>query len=139
MEVNGKIIVIGDTETIGAKDFKKRLLVVQTDEQYPQSIPVEFTQDKTNLLDKFQLNDLVKVSINLRGSEWKGKYYANIQGWRIDKVDSLSLTAQQQMPNREAVSSQEPINNALPQEEELNDLPFQNINLTGCKSPFLNH
>jgi hypothetical protein len=124
MEVNGKIIVIGDTETIGAKDFKKRLLVVQTDEQYPQSIPVEFTQDKTNLLDKFQLNDLVKVSINLRGSEWKGKYYANIQGWRIDKVDSLSLTAQQQMPNREAVSSQEPINNALPQEEELNDLPF---------------
>jgi hypothetical protein len=124
MEVNGKIIVIGETETIGAKDFKKRLLVVQTDEQYPQSIPVEFTQDKTNLLDKFQVDDLVKVSINLRGSEWKGKYYANIQGWRIDKVDSLSLTAQQQMPNREAVSSQEPINNALPQEEELNDLPF---------------
>jgi len=126
MEVNGKIIVIGDTETIGAKDFKKRLLVVQTDEQYPQSIPVEFTQDKTNLLDKFQINDLVKVSINLRGSEWKGKYYANIQGWRIDKVDSLSLTAQQQMPNREAVSSQEPINNALPQEEDdENDiLPF---------------
>jgi hypothetical protein len=124
MEVNGKIIVIGETETIGAKDFKKRLLVVQSDEQFPQSLPIEFTQDKTNLLDKFQINDLVKVSINLRGSEWKGKYYANIQGWRIDKVDSLSLTAQQQMPNREAVSSQEPINNALPQEDELNDLPF---------------
>jgi len=32
MEVNGKIIVIGDTETIGTKEFKKRLLVVQTDE-----------------------------------------------------------------------------------------------------------
>jgi len=124
MDINGKIIVIGDTETIGAKDFKKRLLVVQTDEQYPQSIPVEFTQDKTNLLDKFQLNDLVKVSINLRGSEWKGKYYANIQGWRIDKVDSLSLTAQQQMPNREEVSSQEPINNALPYEVDDSGLPF---------------
>jgi hypothetical protein len=124
MEVNGKIIVIGDTETIGAKDFKKRLLVVQTDEQYPQSIPVEFTQDKTNLLDKFQLNDLVKVSINLRGSEWKGKYYANIQGWRIDKVDSLSLTAQQQMPNRDEVSTQEPINNALPYEVDDSGLPF---------------
>jgi len=124
MDINGKIIVIGDTETIGAKDFKKRLLVVQTDEQFSQSIPVEFTQDKTNLLDKFQINDLVKVSINLRGSEWKGKYYANIQGWRIDKVDSLSLTAQQQMPNREAVSSQEPINNALPYEVDDSGLPF---------------
>jgi hypothetical protein len=125
MDINGKIIVIGETETIGAKDFKKRLLVVQTDEQFSQTIPVEFTQDKTNLLDKFKVDDLVKVSINLRGSEWKGKYYANIQGWRIDKVDSLSLTAQQQMPNREAVSSQEPINNALPYEvDENNILPF---------------
>jgi CobQ-like glutamine amidotransferase family enzyme len=121
MEVNGKIIVIGETETIGAKDFKKRLLVVQTDEQYPQSIPVEFTQDKTNLLDKFKVNDLVKVSINLRGSEWKGKYYANIQGWRIDKVDLLEID---NMPNRQKPYTGEPINNALPQEEELNDLPF---------------
>jgi hypothetical protein len=124
MDINGKIIVIGDTETIGTKEFKKRLLVVQSDEQFPQSLPIEFTQDKTNLLDKFQINDLVKVSINLRGSEWKGKYYANIQGWRIDKVDSLSLTAQQQMPNRESVSSQEPINNALPYEVDDSGLPF---------------
>lgn len=124
MDINGKIILIGDTETIGTKEFKKRLLVVQTDEQYPQSIPVEFTQDKTNLLDKFKVDDLVKVSINLRGSEWKGKYYANIQGWRIDKVDSLSLTAQQQMPNREAVNSQEPIKKPWPYEVDDSGLPF---------------
>jgi hypothetical protein len=121
MEVNGKIIVVGDTETIGTKEFKKRLLVVQTDEQFSQSIPVEFTQDKTNLLDKFKVDDLVKVSINLRGSEWKGKYYANIQGWRIDKVDSLE---KDNMPNRQKPYTGEPINNVLPQEEELNDLPF---------------
>jgi single-strand DNA-binding protein len=124
MELQGKIIKIEETEIIGVKEFKKRLLIIETDETYKQSIPVEFTQDKTNLLDKFQINDLVKVSINLRGSEWKGKYYANIQGWRIDKVDSLSLTAQQQMPNREAVSSQEPINNALPYEVDDSGLPF---------------
>jgi len=124
MDINGKIIVIGETETIGAKDFKKRLLVVQSDEQFPQSLPIEFTQDKTNLLDKFQVNDLVKVSINLRGSEWKGKYYANIQGWRIDKVDSLNLTAQQQMPDRPKPYTGEPINNALPYEVDDSGLPF---------------
>jgi hypothetical protein len=112
MDINGKIIVIGDTETIGTKEFKKRLLIIETDETYKQSLPIEFTQDKTNLLDKFKVDDLVKVSINLRGSEWKGKYYANIQGWRIDKVDSLSLTAQQQMPDREETK------------DESDDLPF---------------
>jgi hypothetical protein len=112
MELQGKIIKIEETEIIGVKEFKKRLLIIETDETYKQSLPIEFTQDKTNLLDKFKVDDLVKVSINLRGSEWKGKYYANIQGWRIDKVDSLSLTAQQQMPDREATK------------DESDDLPF---------------
>lgn len=116
MEIVGKIIVIGATETIGAKEFKKRLLVVKTEEQYPQNIPVEFTQDKTFVLDKFAVGDLVKVGINLRGSEWQGKYYANIQGWKIDKTDSASLTAQQQMPDREAVYGTEAV--------EDDNLPF---------------
>jgi spore germination protein YaaH len=121
MEIQGKIIVLNDTETIGAKGFQKRLLVVQTDEQYPQTIPVEFTQDKTTILNFYKVGDLVKIGINLRGSEWQGRYFANIQGWKIDKLDSTSLTAQQQMPDREAT---QPINNALPQNEAADDLPF---------------
>lgn len=103
MEIFGKIIVLNETESIGTKEFKKRLVVVQTDEQYPQTIPVEFTQDKTSLLNNFTIGDFVKIGINLRGAEWKGRYFANINGWKIDKADS-SLTAQQQMPDREAVS-----------------------------------
>jgi hypothetical protein len=120
MEVQGKIIVLNDTESIGTKDFKKRLVVVQTDEQYPQTIPVEFTQDKTSLLNNFNIGDFVKIGINLRGTEWKGRYFANINGWKIDKADS-SLTAEKQMPDREETKA---YNNALPQEEEFNDLPF---------------
>ena len=123
MEVQGKIIVLNDTESIGTKEFKKRLVVVQTDEQYPQTIPVEFTQDKTSLLNNFSIGDFVKIGINLRGAEWKGRYFANINGWKIDKADS-SLTAQQQMPDREAVQTN-PINNAFPQAEDDSDgLPF---------------
>ena len=113
MEVQGKLIVINETETIGSKGFKKRLVVVQTDEQYPQTIPVEFTQDKTSLLNNFNIGDFVKIGINLRGSEWQGRYFANIQGWKIDKAES-TLTAQQQMPDREEV------NLNVPQD----DLPF---------------
>lgn len=105
MEIQGKIIVLNDTETIGTKNFKKRLVVIQTDEQYPQSIPVEFTQEKVSVLNNYSIGDLVKIGINIRGTEWKGKYYANINGWKIDKTDSLTLTAQIQMPDREAVNT----------------------------------
>ena len=40
-EVIGSIIHIGNTETVGsAGTFKKRLLVVKTDEQYAQEVPI---------------------------------------------------------------------------------------------------
>ena len=70
MEVTGTIKVIGETQTFGAKGFRKRELVITTDEQYPQSILVEFVQDKCDLLDKFEVGKNVKIGINLRGREW---------------------------------------------------------------------
>ena len=87
MEIQGQILVIGNTEEVGTKGFKKRLLVVETQEQYKQKIPLDFVQDKTSLLDNFAVGDTVKVGINLRGNEYNGKYYLNANGWKIDKLE----------------------------------------------------
>ena len=92
MEVNGKIKVIGNTQEVSA-NFKKRELVVTTDEQYPQHILIEFAQDKCDILNSYKVGQDVKVSINLRGREWTNpqgelRYFNQIQGWRIDKVES---------------------------------------------------
>ena len=70
MEVQGKVKLIGETQTFGSKGFQKRELVVTTDEQYPQTILLEFVQDKVSLLDAFQVGQSVKVGVNLRGREW---------------------------------------------------------------------
>ena len=66
MEVTGKIKKIDETKTFGASGFRKREMVVTTEEQYPQMIMIEFVQDKTNLLDTYNEGDQVKVNINLR-------------------------------------------------------------------------
>jgi hypothetical protein len=52
---------------------------------------VEFTQDKCDLLNNYNVGEDVKVSINLRGREWvspqgETKYFNSIQGWRIEKL-----------------------------------------------------
>lgn len=85
MEVIGKIIVINDTESVGTNGFEKRLIVVETDEQYPQKVPVDFVQGKVNMLDDYLLGEKVKVSVNVRGNEYNGKYYVSLQGWKIEK------------------------------------------------------
>jgi len=99
MEVFGKIKMLGETKTVGTGGFLKRELVVTTEEQYPQHILVEFVQDKCDLLDKVQEGNSVKVSINLRGREWVDpqgvtKYFNQIQGWRIEKLESSEPVAQ---------------------------------------------
>jgi len=83
MELTGTAYLIGQTESIGNNGFTKRLLVVETSEQYPQKVPVNFVKDKTALLDRIQQGQPVTVSINIRGNEHGGKFYADIQGWKI--------------------------------------------------------
>jgi hypothetical protein len=89
MEVTGKIKFINAEQVVSAS-FKKRELVVTTEEQYPQHIMMEFTQDKCDLLNIYKVGEDVKVSINLRGREWvspqgETKYFNTIQAWRIEK------------------------------------------------------
>ena len=87
MEITGKIKLIGETETVGsAGTFKKRLIVISTEEQYPQHVPIDFVQDKTSVLDKYQVGEEVKVSVNVRGNEYNGKYYVSLNGWKIERL-----------------------------------------------------
>jgi translation initiation factor IF-3 len=90
MEIVGKIKVIGVEEQANAS-FKKREIVITTDEQYPQHISVEFQQAKTELLDAYHVGEEVKISINLRGREWTNpqgavKHFNSIIGWKIERL-----------------------------------------------------
>ena len=125
MEVTGRIKVINPTQDVSAS-FKKRELVVTTEEQYPQHIMIEFTQAKVDDLNNFQVGEQVKVSINLRGREWTNpqgetKYFNSIQGWRIERLQQ-ETTAAQQMPPMPAAQAFEPATSF--NEEEHDDLPF---------------
>jgi hypothetical protein len=88
MEVIGKVIVLGNTEEVGQNGFTKRVIVVETSEQYPQKLAIDFVKDKTSVLDSYKVGDNVSVSINLRGSEYNGRYFVNLQGWKITKDES---------------------------------------------------
>jgi len=125
MEVQGRIKMIGETQTFGSNGFRKREVVVTTEEQYPQHILVEFVQDKTDLLNNYQVGQQVKVNINLRGREWvnpqgETKYFNSIQGWRIE---ALQPAAQgENMPPVPPADAFEPAGDL--NEDDHDDLPF---------------
>ena len=125
MEIQGSIKLIGNVQEI-SPTFKKRELVVTTDEQYPQTISVEFIQDKTDLLNKFEIGQNVKVAINLRGREWENpqtkeiKYFNSIQGWRIELLGNSN--SDDDLPPLDNLSPFEPASET--NDEDLDDLPF---------------
>ena len=85
IKVKGTIKILGDTQSIGEKGFLKREMVITTpDEKYPQDLKIEFIKDNCSKLDTFNVGDEVTVTVNLKGSEWNGKYYVSLTGWKIE-------------------------------------------------------
>ena len=125
MEIQGKIKLVGETQTFGNNGFRKREIVITTEEQYPQHIMVEFVQDKTDLLNSYQVGQMVKISINLRGREWTNpqgevEYFNSIQGWRIENLQTEQGGGDiPPVPPVEAFQAADDLN-----EEEHDDLPF---------------
>ena len=125
MEIQGKIKLVGETQTFGTNGFRKREVVITTEEQYPQHIMVEFVQDKTDLLDNYQVSQQVKININLRGREWvnpqgETKYFNSIQGWRIENLQQESSNSE--MPPIPPADAFEPAGDL--NEDDHDDLPF---------------
>lgn len=121
MDLTGKIKILNGIQNLGSNGFRKREVVLTTDEQYPQHILVEFIQDKCDLLNNFEVGQEVKININLRGREWidpegVAKYFNSIQGWRVELLSSQEEKTST-LPEREPVSF-------LDDDDPGNDLPF---------------
>lgn len=115
-EIEGKLIVIEETQAYGSNNFLKRNCVIDTGGDYPQKIQIEFVQDKADILDKYNLGDKVKIGINIQGREWTNpegivKYFNSLQGWRIEKIEA-SPEAKKEQPKKST------------SKEDEDDLPF---------------
>ena len=81
----GSVKVIEETQTF-ASGFSKREFVITTEDKYPQDVKFEATKEKIEQVDKLKTGDHVKVSFNIRGNEYKGRYYVNLQAWKIENA-----------------------------------------------------
>jgi hypothetical protein len=86
-ELAGVVKVVQDVETFKGGSFTKRGVVVTVEDgKFPQDILLEFVQDKVSLLEGVAPGDDVQITFDIRGREYNGRYFNNLQGWRLDKV-----------------------------------------------------
>ena len=121
MEIQGRIKHIFPSQVIGQNGFEKRDLVITTEEQYPQTIIIQFTQQRCDLLDSLQVGQRVKVYVNIRGREWTNpqgeiKYFNTIEGWKIEFVQTTNVANQQQAQQPVAHTAPAPPPQRAPQQ-----------------------
>ncbi|GGK68082.1 DUF3127 domain-containing protein [Amphritea balenae] len=82
-ELTGKVKLIQDAQTFNSGFTKREMVVTVEDGKYPQEINLEFVQDKVSLLDRLQPGQEVTVTFDIRGREYNGRYFNNLQAWKI--------------------------------------------------------
>jgi Domain of unknown function (DUF3127) len=125
-ELIGKLVAKYDTVQRTATFKTREFAIEKTDDIGGRTIvnyaKFQCVQDKTEIIDKVNVGDDVKVYFNIKGSKWekegKTNYITNLDAWRIEQMLQANTT------NTNAPKENlEPLDN-FTAEEAADDLPF---------------
>ena len=101
MNIQGKVIRVMPTQTVGEKGFQKREIHVEidSDKDYPQIIALEASGKKISEADGINPGDVVDFSLNLKGREWVNKdgatvVFNTLSIWKADVKVRANVTGQ---------------------------------------------
>ncbi|MEO6188301.1 MAG: DUF3127 domain-containing protein [Ginsengibacter sp.] len=93
-ELTGRLLekfeTVQRTET-----FKVREFVVEKSEEIngktiTNYIKFQCVQDRTNIIDKINLGEEIKVYFNIKGTKWEKEgrtsYFSNLDAWRVEQI-----------------------------------------------------
>ena len=83
-EIKGKIKVLFDRQDFPS-GFFKRDFVITTNDQYPQDIKFGALKERVEQLDGLSVDDEVTVKFDVKGREYNGNYYVDLNAWRIER------------------------------------------------------
>ena len=105
-EINGKLYEKFETVTVSEK-FRKREFVIEKTESasfgdITDYLKFQLTQDRCDQLDRYNINEEIKISFNIRGRKWekdnKVSYFSNLEAWRIEKVENGNASSSAPIP-----------------------------------------
>ncbi len=128
-ELTGKLIAKFDT--IQRSDtFKVRDFAVEKSEDIGGRVISNFvkfqsSQDKTTIIDNFNIGDEIKVFFNIKGNKWekdgKVSYFTNLDAWKIEGANKQT-TNNNSHTDAEYMEPLDTFTSSAP--DAIDDLPF---------------
>ena len=125
-DATGKLKVIFDTQTYPSGFSKREFVVTIGDANYPQDVKFELIKDKCTWLDNFQQGQDVTVSFDIRGNEYKDKYYVNLNCWKIVGAGQGAVPSHNPVSSPAPQAAPQAASSGEPSAEDLrgDDIPF---------------
>ena len=124
-DLTGKLIakydIVQRSETFKTREF----VVEKTDDingrMISNFVKFQCVQDKTNIIDKVNVGDEIKVHFNIKGSKWekdgKTNYITNLDAWRVEQLLQASKGKESGYDHMEPLDT-------FSATEGVDDLPF---------------
>ena len=122
-EFLGTVKKVGDVQTFPSGFSKRELVVTSEGERFPQDVMFEFLKEKGDLLNSVGEADRVKVSFDIGGREYSGRYFNSLKGWKIEKVDESAAVASAPS-SAPAATARAPMPKEISAEADDDNLPF---------------
>jgi len=106
--IKGRIVVINDKQTFGSGFQKQEFVIDDMADKYPQQIKLEAVKDLCDKVGVMSIGDQVSVEFNLRGNEYNGKYYVNLQAWKVEVTAPAQATPAPAQASAEDPLDEEP-------------------------------
>lgn len=118
--VKGILKRINPIETVGANNFTKRLFVIETQENYPQTLEFQLIKDRVDIIEVYKIGEEIEVHFNLKGREWTNnsqeiKVFNTLECWKLVRLSTVAES---------------------PAEDYLGGTDFQNQATNGSDLPF---
>lgn len=108
-EFTGEIIHIGDRQEFASGFYKRDIVLTDRADKYPQQIPFECVKQTADLIDSkgLRVGDRVTVRFDLRGREYKGRYFGSNNVWKLDRLGEPRQKPQHDEAQRQLNHQQE--------------------------------
>ena len=102
MDITGTVVTILPEQRFNGKNGEvvKNFFILETKEQYPQKIKFEvFGENKWKQMGVAVGHD-VSVQFDIKGAEWQGKYFVNLQAWKATSIGNGQQVQQNNQPQQ---------------------------------------
>ena len=112
LEVEGKLTHLLERRSgvsANGTNWTSQDFVIEIPGQYPQSAVFNVYGDRVQL-DQYQIGENIKVSFDIRGREYQGRYFVNLEAFRIDRVDGADMPPDEPPP----AADEPPLDDSMP-------------------------